>query len=332
LQKRAARGDDVGAEAEMMLLEARRVDGSSLIRRHAESRNGAFRALAARAAASRASGTLRRRYMLDPDERVRRAAFRAALEARDPGDLEPLLEAGRLDPDAMSRSLATRAAGSIGTQQAVFSLQDFWARADTAERIAIVDAWAMPAALAAGGRERLVRVIETTSGTPALAAADALIRRRGDESGLARSVLLQALKSGSTEERRFAAARVPLEPTTQDALLAASRSDDPAVSVSALRRLLDVPTRRTAAVTSLRALASRDDSTASEARGALASAGDAAARPALQRALTAKQPAARREAALGLIELGDFTSAATALADDDPLVRADVACAMLASD
>ncbi len=40
----------------------------------------------------------------------------------------------------------------------------------------------------------------------------------------------------------------------------------------------------------------------------------------------------RTVAAVGLLRLGDYSQAATALADDDPVVRTAVACTVLSSE
>ncbi|HLV21367.1 MAG TPA: hypothetical protein VKZ49_10805, partial [Polyangiaceae bacterium] len=82
LEDRAARGDDGAAEAALSLLEIGGLDRRQAVERYAEASSGAFRAVAARAAVAPGLGPLRRRFFVDPDERVRRAALRAAAEAR----------------------------------------------------------------------------------------------------------------------------------------------------------------------------------------------------------------------------------------------------------
>ncbi len=126
----------------------------TLVSRYAGSPSAGFRAVAARAAIRPIDTDLRKRFFADGDERVRRAAFAAAYDARDPGELEDLLEAARVDPDAQGQSLAARAAGSIGGERAVLALKDLWAQGDDALRIAIVDAWTERASLVSRGRPR----------------------------------------------------------------------------------------------------------------------------------------------------------------------------------
>ena len=330
LSDRATRGDDVGAEAALLLLEARREDAADALR-YREASSGPWRAVAARAAVGSSHGSLRRRFFVDPDERVRRAALRAAAERPDAADLDPLLETARLDPDPLSRSMATRVAGAIGGEAAVLALKDLWARADPEERLSIVDAWAMPRALAAGGERELLTVTETGRGTTALAAADALIRARADRAGGAVEVLVRAVAEGSLYERRYAIDRVPLGAAAMEALWRAAKGDDRYVQVAALSRLSKVREQRARAVASLRELAASKHPVALDARLGLARAGDPSAAPGLRQTLASRRASERRQAALGLIELGDFSAAATALADDDPDVRTDVACSMLSS-
>ena len=150
LRDRASLPDNVGAQATLMLLELGKLDRADLVARYSEASNGAWRAVAARAATGPRDGRLRRRFIGDGDQRVRKAALFASLETKDAADLDPLLEAARLDPDPLLRSLAVRAVGAIGGQRAVLALKDLWAQSDGTTRETIVDAWAMPALYRAG--------------------------------------------------------------------------------------------------------------------------------------------------------------------------------------
>lgn len=328
LRDRAERKDDAAAEAWLVLIDGKQADRRSA-RAHGEAASGAFRAVAARAAATIELGHVRRKFLLDPDERVRRAALRAAMEAQDPADEAVLLEAARLDPDPLARSMALRAAGAIGTPHVVTSLMDLWARADALERLSIVDGWAMPRAFAAGGRERLIGVVETSTGLPALAAADALLRRGGAGADLGRATLARAATEGTTAERVFALGRLPADVPL---LHRVASTDDLAVRVVALERLASVQGERAAALKALRAIASSNAPMAFEARVALARAGDDSVVPALARSLSSRSARERRAAALALVELGDYSRAAPALADDDPDLRLQVACSILAQE
>ena len=78
-------------------------------------------------------------------------------------------------------------------------------------------------------------------------------------------------------------------------------------------------------------LAKKDDELGLQARAALAAAGDAGVQKQLVDLLGSPKAHTRTVAAQGLLALGDYQKAATALADDDPGVRTAVACAVLAA-
>ncbi len=231
LEDRAARPDDVGGEAALVLLEHHDLDAADALARYAESSSGAWRAVAARAATGGRDGELRRHFMADPDQRVRRAALSAAADARDPYDLDALLDTARLDPDPLARSMATRAVGAIGGERAVLALEDHWDRADDLTRLAIVDAWAMPAALKSGGARELVSLVERETSLAALAAADALIRLGVEGDGQGRAALARAITDGTEDERRTAMQTAPIDDpdvrTALDKALAGQGSGDP---------------------------------------------------------------------------------------------------------
>lgn len=330
LEERAARPDDVGGEAALVLLEEHRISAADAVSRYAESASGAWRAVAARAATGQGDGELRRRFMADPDERVRRAALTAAADARERFDLETLLESARLDPDSLARSLATRAAGAIGGERAVLALVDQWARADDPTRLALVDAWAMPASWASGGERELRALAEGQPSLPSIAAAAALVRLGSGGAGAARAALARAISTGTLAERGLAIRLAPLDdPAVRTALDAAAGDPEPEIQVAAATRQLELPSSRERALALLNALARGEGAAALSARAALASAGRREVRPALLGQLGSKIPDARRRAALGLLALEDWSSAATALGDDDPAVRAAAACAVL---
>jgi hypothetical protein len=82
LEERADRADDAGASAQLALLDGRANrpgDGEALLKKHATSPNATWRAVAARGAVGSRLGDARRKFFVDPDERVRLAALRAAL-------------------------------------------------------------------------------------------------------------------------------------------------------------------------------------------------------------------------------------------------------------
>ncbi|MBK7579220.1 MAG: hypothetical protein IPI67_03350 [Myxococcales bacterium] len=331
LEARAGQADDAAAQATWTLFELGRRDGDELVRKHRDASSGAWRALAARASGRKEHGPLRRKYFTDPDERVRRGALAAAIEARSVDDLDPALEAARLDPDLLSKAFATRAVGAIGGQRAVLALVDHWVRADESTRMTIIDAWAMPASYAAGGEHELTSLAENKQGLLALVAADALVRSRGRFVASGVATLLRAVKEGTEAERRLAIQLIPF--SDKDAVLAiekASADSDKEVKVIALARLAGEGSTKAKALGGLRELAKLDDDLGLQARAALAAAGDTGVKKQLTDLLTAPKARTRTVAARGLLALGDYGNAATALADDDPGVRTAVACAVLA--
>jgi len=331
LRERSSRTDEVAAEAMLVRVTQNDVSTSSLVKRYAAHGDGAWRAVAARASVEPEDVLFRRRWFADPDRRVRRASLEAAMLTPEPGDLPALLETLRLDPDPLSRSLAARAAGAIGGEHAVVALSDRLARADEADRLAIVDALAMPAAFSAGGERELYRLAEDKHGVVSISAARALLTHKPEDGALA-GLLLTAIEHGSEEEQRLALSFVPLtDPRTPATLDRAAVSSNPEVRVMALARLLALPARKAEAEKRLRQMAAKDDSVAEQARAALAASGDRSVVAGLVRDLQRGHASSRQAAAVSLFRLGEPAKAATALGDDDPGVRLAVSCAVLAA-
>jgi HEAT repeat protein len=328
LSERAKGEDESAAEARLLLVDRKKQGADTDA---ASDPRPELRAVSARAATASSERNLRVQLMLDGDQRVRRAALSAAREARDPADVDALLEAARLDPDGEVQSRAVLALGFIGGARAVLGLSDRWQRADEALRLSIVEAWSRPDSFAAGGEGELVRAAELSQGSPALAAAIALAERQAGPPGLADGLLVHAIAEGSVEERRFALRLVPWTvPGVPAAVHAASSASPDAVRVVALARLLDAEGHKPETLTPLRELArARSLTVALQARAALAVAGDTSVKPLLESDLKAVNAGQRRLAAYGLIRLGDFARAASALADDSPSVRTQVACRVL---
>lgn len=332
IRGRADHFDDAGAEAALILLDVGLVDESRVAERFGRASSAPWRAVGARAATRPADGPLRRKLIADPDERVRRAAIAASYELADPADLDALSEAARLDPDPLSRSQAIRAIGKIGGERASVLLRDLWAGADEQDRLAIVEAWATSPTFDEGGAEQLRRVAENASSLVGVAAAAELQRRGEEGADTGRAVLVRAVRDGTSEQRRLAIRRVPLDAKgALDALRRAADSDDRPVRVMALARLLETDRARPQAVDALREMARGKGNPAFEARVALAVARDTAVIAGLKRDLAARWAYRREGGALALVRLGRLTDAAPALADDDPAVRMGVACGILAS-
>jgi hypothetical protein len=331
LRQRAEVHDEPGAEAMLALVALRDTEPGALVARYSRETNAAWRAVAARAATDPKDALARRAWFVDPDERVRRAAFEAALSAPDKGDLEILLESFRLDPDPLSRSLAARAAGAIGGEAAVLGLKDRYARADEEGRLTLIEAWAMPAAYESGGARELRLVAEARQGLVSIAAADALLRS-GDTDASLVGLLVTALEQGSEDERRLA---IRLAPTSDPRVLKAlerGRTDaNPEVRVIVLARLLGVKARAAEAMKGLREMAARKDGAAEQARAALAAAGDRSVVGALLTESQKGKAWQRGRSGVALFRLGETVAAAKVLGDGDPGVRLAVSCGILAA-
>lgn len=329
LRQRSAHADDVAAQAMLIRIAQNDVDREKLVIQHHDSENPAWRAVAARAATHPEDYWFRRRSFEDPDERVRRAALEAAMLAPDPFDLPALLEAFRLDPDPLARSLAARAAGGIGGEPAVQGLSDSLARAELPEQLAVVDAWSKPASFRAGGARALRKLLEARQGLLSIAAARALLESNASGGGSVVGHLLMAASHGTEEERRLAIGFLPLtDARSVPTLVEQSADPSQTIQVAALSRLLAVPEQRKRALSELRKLA-KDTGSAREARAELASFGDRSVVPLLIRDRDQAHPFWRRSAALMLVRLGEHSAAAKSLADADPGVRVAVSCAIV---
>ncbi len=326
--------DDSAATAELLLVETGLLRPDGLTERYGDSESPAWRALAARGAVTEDSLPLRPAFYRDANPSVRRAALRAALKKPNSTELQDLLEAARLDPDALNRSLAARGVGRIGGEAAVTGLADLWSRADGPERLAVVDGLSAPETFSAGGAAQLTRIIESGPSLPAVSAAAALLDRGdAEQRGLALSVLNRTIRDGDAKEQKAALRTAPLDdPETLAAVVAASSDSDSFVRVAALSRLSTMENRRNEALAALQVLAQGGQDIAVEARSALAQAGDPSVIPALRAELQAPSARDRERAALDLIRLDQLPSAAAELAAAEPSVRLRVACAMLAAD
>jgi hypothetical protein len=333
LAARAERKDDAGAEAMLLLVGRNAAERRGLVESYRDADSGPWRAVAARSATEASSFSLRRRFFSDPDERVRRAAFEAAMEQPSALDTEPLLEAARLEPEPYNQALATRAAGALGGERVVRALRDQWERADEPTRIAIVEAWSMPAAFRTGGKAELQRVAQSGTGLPELSAASALLRLSRGDAGAELTRLTRAAKDGSLDERRLALRTLPLDDAAvKKIVLAASTDADSEVRVIALSRLLDVPSESARARAALRKLVSEKGRSASLARDALAAGGDTSVVPQLLAARGSSDAAERQAAGRGLLSLERYEELSILLGDRDANVRSAVACSVLAKE
>ncbi len=328
LSERAERGDEPAATALLLLLEAGRQSPEDLVRRYSVADSGAFRALAARATLTAEHSELRRRYFTDPDERVRRGALAAALRAPTPSHLPELLEAARLDPSPGNRSRAAQAVGRIGGEPAVTGLMDLFATGDESEQLAILGGWADPRSFSAGGERELSRAL-SRPGLVAVSAATLLLRSR-DSRGAALAVLARALAEGSDDERRLALMAAPMAETEiKLAFARAAKSPSPALTPLFLQRQTELPATASKARADLEKLAQDLGEPGLEAAFALAQLGSNKAMLRLEQELTHKFSRNRLRAAITLAGIGRHKRLAARLADEDPTVRASLACRLV---
>jgi hypothetical protein len=348
LQRRAEGSDEVAATASLVRLEAGLVEPEALaphasipVAAAAQSASSAaWRAAGARALVSSDAARLRRELTRDGDEQVRLAALRAARDAADPADAVAVLEAARLDPHPLARTMAIRAAGAIGGQAVVLALKDVWATADSWARQAIADAWSAPRSIDAGGRRELIWAVETQKGTPSIAAAVALIRAGGLGSAAALGTLARALESGPAQDRIFAIALAPLSaPSIRQAVTRAQKDPDESVALSALEKWIQTSpagggpalgsAERAAAVQRLLKVAQGSTKGARTAKAALAGAGVPEVIPMLLKELDSAVGPIRQAAGASLAIMGELPRAVILTADPEPDVRAAIACAIL---
>jgi hypothetical protein len=306
------------------------------------------------------TATLRRRLFLDGHAEVRRAALRAAVDAADVYDAQALLDAAHRDPDATARLLAFEALGNLADAAALGGLADAWVLANTAERVAIVRAFTASLRKGGGPRcdgsaepvgclafRRLWRVMELEQGEPSLLAAMEVARASSNREGaawpsttaegLGLAVLERAIDAGPADLRVKAIGGAPLEHAALlEAVIEASRSEEPSVAIAALLRLAaeDTPVlaaERSAAAGTLRESARRDDGGARLALEALVALRDLEAKPLLLRHASSKVVAERKFVAESLAHLGAYAESLVFATDADAEVRSTALCAVLES-
>jgi hypothetical protein len=335
LEHTAERGGAAGALAVSVLIDADSWCGDldDLVERYADDKRDEWRAVGVRAAASPAQSTLRAKGFLDPDLRVRRAALRAAKDARAEADLSHLAEVARLDPDRVSRRLALEVIANSGKAPFIDDLRELWHQRDDSERLDIVAAWQHERAFAAGGERQLNWVMSAQNGLPKLAAAVALLARgAGPVTTWAEDVLVEALESGSTDEARYLFEHAPRTERLNQTFKEVATSEEEGRSLWAAKAL--VGERDKDGIVVLRKLAkSPNPDVADEAKYALAAVGERDALQWLDAELSSEEPERRFKAAT--VRAGKFTNqtglekAAPILADSDASVRTRFACWIL---
>jgi hypothetical protein len=342
LEERAAVRDLPGAAAAMARVEAGLADEDTVAEHAAYARAAEgsilaeWRAVGARSLVGPDDAALRRKLVLDGDERVRLAALRAAYETPHAGDAAALLEAARLDPLPLARTMAIRATGLHGGDRVVLALKDAWPLADEPAKEAIADAWATPASLDAGGRRELLWATDTQRGSPSIAAAYALVRVGGAGKNEGLGVLTRAIATGPTKDRLYAIAVAPLDaPPVRDAVRKAQDDTDQAVALAAVGRALEARVggatgkERARLIGKLLKAAQGGTTQALAAKATLARAEVRQVVPILAKDVTSRDDRLRTAAGEGLAALGELPRASIAAADAQPHVRVAVACAIL---
>jgi len=342
--------DLAGAEAAAVLVD----DGYFTpreAREYADDADEAWRAVGVRALFEKDDEGVRRKAMVDPSPRVRRAAMRAAALAKSAGDLDVLAESARLDPEPIVRSEAVRAlamlAGARGPRSkpaaaadlVLGKLRDLWTNGDDAMREDIAVAYAVSPLYEAGGREALRAIIGAQKGPGALAGAGAVLRRpKADTdadkelSAGSEAALVMAIKEGSLREKLHAIAIAPVTSAFLPALREASTATDTAVRIPALGKLLGSKDDAAKATQDLERIASQsgtDAELASRAKTYLARAGHLRIQAWVEADLASKVPHIRLAAADSLSAMGRSARGATLLTDEDPHVRMRAACTLI---
>lgn len=344
LESRSANHDEVAAVATLLRFDSGTLDHDGLAdaARTAlglPNASSAWRAVEARSLIGQTDGARRRSLLLDGDQAVRLAALEASRDANDSSDLEGLLEAARLDPYPAARAAAISAAGNLGGERVVHTLGDMFVQASEDERLAIIGAWASPRGIFAGGRDKLVRVVETEQGPAQIAAAGVLVRRPGAGADQAANVLARAVETGSTRERTFAIRAALLDlAVVRSAVEKAVNDPDQDVALAALERSLELypaagdgakPKERAAVVAKLMVVAKTTGTRALLARHALAGGHAREVLPLLTDDAKSKDGQARKAAGTSFVAIGEFGKASMLAADEDERVRTGVACALL---
>jgi hypothetical protein len=351
LEKRMETHDEVGAEAALVLYEDGKLQGGEA-RAYLDDADDRWRAVGTSALVRDVDGPARRKAMLDPSPRVRRAALYASALANDEGDANTLFDTIRVDPDPFVRTNALRAlamlAGERGPDakpsriapEIALRFVDLWVSADDPLREDIASQLAISPLYEAGGRDRLIVLLAEGHGPGVIEGAAAVARRPApsarpdtDLRDQAIGILARTIDSGSKRERSHAIAASPLYPPIVEALKKAKNDDDLSVRVAVLARLTQVAPERVEAVKGLEELAAKkdDEELSGRAKLALASAGDARVQAWIEEDLVSKNATLRVGAVTALAVLGRPARGAVLFADEDASVRTRAACMVAAS-
>ena len=342
LSSRMTTHDAAGAAAALARLDARRWDLDDA-RRYAGDADPGWRAVGARALVRAVDRRARLSALADGNPWVRREAARAASDAQDAADVQPLAEAARLDPEPIVRTEAVRALAALSGAGIADALRDLWTGGDQGLREDIATAWSSPSLWDAGGREALRVVVASGHGPGAIEGAAAVLRHAdaGSElASLAIGRLVESIRSGAPVTRLQAIAQAPIDRPALlpllEAVRASAKDDDEQVRIGALTRLAGRAgpgaVDAKGAVESLEVLAQPGSAVGAQARFALAGARDRRVQAWLEQDLASADVSDRLAAATALADLGVAARAAPLLGDDDPSVRGRAACTLLMAD
>ncbi len=344
LEERAKIHDDAGAEAALALFEGGELSVARA-KEYVHDTSDPWRAVGARALGSEDDREARLAALVDPSARVRRAAARAAADAKDEHDLDALFETARVDPEPIVRSEAVRAIARIdgGGLVTVNRLRDLWTNADDPLREDIAVAYSSPGLAVAGGADAVRMLVAAGHGPGVIAAAAAVLRPRkeglfdAETKKSAVALLVRTIDDGSRRDRLFGIAVARLdEPDLASAIARATTCDDDLdIRLSAHVRLLESrdPKVHDAAMKELLAFAGPEvkGSLGRRARLALADAGDLRIQAWIEADLATEDPSGRLSAVQALAALHRPARGALLLADEDPRVRVRAACTILAA-
>ncbi|MBX3226098.1 MAG: hypothetical protein KIT84_29015 [Labilithrix sp.] len=338
LEERMKTRDAAGAEAALTRLEGGRL-GMRAAREWIDDPDDRWRAVGARTLHREEDREKRRSAIVSPNAQIRRAALRAAADAKDPGDIELLFETARVDPELMLRNEALRAISAIlrgagdgaksRAADLAIKLRDLWTSGDDAIKEDVAVAWGLAPVFENGGREALRVALADGKGPGAIAAAGVVTRGAAKDPELApaaSALLARTIEGASRRDRMHALAVAKLEGATLEAARKAAKDDDQDIKVAALARLAETKSDGASAKEELVALGAKGNV---HARHALASAGDLRVQAWIEQDLAAREPHRKTQAASALAALGRPARAAPLLVDPDPSVRTRAACTMM---
>ena len=331
LLHRSQRRDELAAAASLVLIDTGWLDGNERLRALAESADGAWRAVAARAANSAALRPRVYHAMLDPDLRVRSAALMTIEASPIRDDAKALLDAIRHDPDDSLRARALAALAEIGDIEALLLVREQWDTMSEQLRLAFLQALDAPWFRAQVGTELLWRTMDHDDSMLGVVAASLLLHGTGPVVQIAQGRLVRAMHHGSASEQLLALAALGGHAVEHlRDVLDLARDGSPFVRVAALEAWLRTGYDAMSARQRLATISRSKDADAAQATRTLALQGDPDALARLETLVTLPHADERMGVARLLMQLKRWDAVARLLVDDHPAVRLEVACQLLA--